>query len=143
MTDLMASLNVNESVTKTTTNRGTLTLENRINERAKEVVHEMLLEEFPNNYKKLENTTLLKVDKDNNLKTKNKKGEEIQPNFDFQGYCVLIPQDKTTIKNGKHTHSIDSGFRVGVMQTYLQGSKTTICEFVTIDGKKVSSIIKK
>ena len=143
MTDLMSKLNVKKPTTTTTTSKGLLTLESTINKRAKEVVHEMLLKEFPNNYKKVENTTLLKVDKDNNLKTKNKKGEEVQPSFDFEGYCVLIPQDKTTIKNGDHTHSIDSGFKVGVMETYLQGAKSTICEFVKIDGKKVSSIIKK
>ena len=140
---LLDKLNVKQPTITTTSSKGLLTLESTINKRAKEVVHEMLLKEFPSNYKKVEETTLLKVDKDNNLKTKNKKGEEVQPSFNFEGYCVLIPQDKTTIKNGDHTHSIDSGFKVGVMETYLQGAKSTICEYVKIDGKKVSTIIKK
>ena len=135
MTDLMSKLNIQET-TKTITSKGKTTLESQINSRAKEVVHEMLLKEFPNNYKKVEKSTLLKVDKDNKVKESN-------PTFDFNGWCVLIPQGKTTITSGKNIHSIDSGFKVGSMQTYLQGAKSTICEYVTIDGKKVSSIIKK
>ena len=136
MTDLMRKLNIQKSTTTTTSNSGKTTLESQINKRAKEVVHEMLKREFPNNYKKIERSTLLKVDKNNKVSDKT-------PCIDYEGFCVLIPQNKTTITSGTNTHSIDSGFKVGVMQTYLQGAKSTICEFVKIDGKKVSSIIKK
>ena len=61
MTDLMSKLNIQKSTT-TTSKSGTTTLESQINKRAKEVVHEMLLKEFPNNYKKIERSTLLKVE---------------------------------------------------------------------------------
>ena len=133
---LMDKLNIQKPTITTTSGNGKTTLESQINSRAKEVVHEMLLKEFPNNYKKIEKSTLLKVDKNN-------KVSEKTPCFDYEGYCVLIPQNKTTITSGTNTHSIDCGFKVGSMQTYLQGAKSTICEYVKIDGKKVSSILKK
>ena len=132
---LLGKLNIQKS-TKTTSSGRVSTLENQINKRLQEVAHEMLKREFSNNYKKIENSTLLKVNKDNQV-------SETTPTFDFNGWCVLIPQDRTTIKNGTHTHSIDCGFKVGILQSYLKGAKSTICEFVKIDGKKVSSIIKK
>ena len=74
-------------------------------------------------------------DKDNKVKD--------NPTFDFNGWCVLIPQGNTTITSGKNITTIDSGFKVGVMQTYLKGAKSTICEYVKINGKKVNSLIKK
>ena len=132
--DLLKSLNITKSTIKTTSNK-TTTLESLINKRSQEVVHEMLKKEFPDNYKKVENSTLLRVDKDNKVKD--------NPTFDFNGWCVLIPQGNTTITSGKNITTIDSGFKVGVMQTYLKGAKSTICEYVKIDGKKVSAIIKK
>ena len=132
--DLLKGLNITKSTIKTTSNN-TTTLENQINTRAKEVVHEMLKKEFPDNYKKVENSTLLRVDKDNKVKD--------NPTFDFNGWCVLIPQGNTTITSGKNITTIDSGFKVGVMQTYLKGAKSTICEYVKINGKKVNSLIKK
>ena len=49
MTDLMSKLNVKKSTITTTSSKGSLTLESKINDRAQEVVHEMLLKEFPNN----------------------------------------------------------------------------------------------
>jgi len=133
---LMDKLNIQKPTITTISGNGKTTLESKINGRAKEVVHEMLLKEFPDNYKKIEKSTLLKVDKDN-------KVNEKTPCFDYEGFCVLIPQGKTTITSGNKIESIDSGFKVGSMQTYLQGAKSTICEYVKIDGKKVSSIIKK
>ena len=54
MTDLMSKLNIQQPTKTTTSNSGKTTLESQINKRAKEVVHEMLLKEFPNNYKKIE-----------------------------------------------------------------------------------------
>ena len=68
MTDLMSKLNIQQPTKTTTSNSGKTTLESQINKRAKEVVHEMLLKEFPNNYKKIEKSTLLKVDKNNKVK---------------------------------------------------------------------------
>ena len=50
---LMSKLNIQKSTT-TTSKSGTTTLESQINKRAKEVVHEMLLKEFPSYYKKIE-----------------------------------------------------------------------------------------
>ena len=132
--DLLKSLNITKSTIKTTSNK-TTTLESLINKRSQEVVHEMLKKEFPDNYKKVENSTLLRVDKDNKVKD--------NPTFDFNGWCVLIPQGNTTITSGKNITTIDSGFKVGVMQTYLKGAKSTICEYVKINGKKVNSLIKK
>ena len=132
--DLLKSLNITKSTIKTTSNK-TTTLESLINKRSQEVVHEMLKKEFPDNYKKVENSTLFRVDKDNKVKD--------NPTFDFNGWCVLIPQGNTTITSGKNITTIDSGFKVGVMQTYLKGAKSTICEYVKINGKKVNSLIKK
>ena len=133
---LLDKLNIKPTAKSVKVNNNN-SIESQINSRLKEVAHDMLLKEFPNHYKKIENSTFLNVDKDNNLSTKK------QPTFNYDGYCVLIPQSNTTITNGKHTHKINEGFRVGFLQTYLKGAKSTICEYVTINGKQCTKLIKK
>ena len=133
---LLDKLNI-KPTTKSVKVNSNNSIESQINTRLKEVAHETLLKEFPDYYKEIENSTFLNVDKNNELSTKK------QPTFNYEGYCVLIPQSNTTIKNGKHIHKIDEGFRVGFLQTYLKGAKSTICEYVTINGKQCSKLIKK
>tara|TARA_Y100001938_G_C8025242_1_gene397630 strand:+ start:531 stop:950 length:420 start_codon:yes stop_codon:yes gene_type:complete len=133
---LLDALNIKQT-TKTTKVNTNNSIENQINTRLKEVAHETLLKEFPQYYKKIENSTFLNVDKNNELSKKK------EPTFNYEGFCVLIPQSNTTIKNGKHIHKIDEGFRVGFLQTYLKGAKSTICEYVTINNKKVTTFKKK
>ena len=133
---LLDALNIKQPTTTTRVNTNN-SIENQINTRLGEVAHDMLLKEFPQYYKKIENSTFLNVDKNNNISEKKK------PTFNYEGYCVLIPQSNTTIKNGEHTHKIDDGFRVGFVTSYLKGSKSTICEYVTINNKKVTTFKKK
>ena len=90
-----------------------------------ELVHNYLLETYPNLYVNLDTTTIIKQDKDGNVDALS----------DVSGYHLLVPiDDKVKIQNGKNELVLANAMRVSDPQIYLKGSKNHVVEFVKIGG---------
>ena len=115
-----------EKQAKTVTSSGATTQEGIIKKRLNEVLHETLLNEFPQFYKNIDTTTIVKNDSDNKSCKLN----------DVSGYRLLVPIDeKVEIKNNGNNLVMENAVRVASPQIYLQGIKNNVCEFVKIGGK--------
>ena len=105
---------------------GKTSLEGTIKKRINEVIHEMLLKEYPHLYKNLDTTQVVKQDTNGDVK-------DIK---DMQGYKLLIPMDeKVELKNGKNSIVLANAVRVADPQIYLQGIQHFVCEYVKIGGQ--------
>ena len=114
--------------TKSTTKRKakTSTIEGKIKARINEVIHETLLNEFPQYYHNLDTTTIMKQDKDGTLKDM----------MEDSGYRLLIPvNDKVILKNGNNKEVLANAVRVSDPQIYLKGIKNWVCEYIRLGGK--------
>ena len=115
-----------EKKTNAKSSNGKTTLEGTIKTRINEVIHEMLLKEYPHLYKELDTTQVIK---------QNAKGE-VTDIKDMQGYRLLIPMDdKVEVKNGDNKVVLANAVKVSDPQIYLQGIQNNVCEFVKIGGK--------
>ena len=115
-----------EKKTNAKSSNGKTTLEGTIKTRINEVIHEMLLKEYPHLYKELDTTQVIK---------QNAKGE-VTDIKDMQGYRLLIPMDdKVEVKNGDNKVVLANAVKVSDPQIYLQGIQHNVCEYVKIGGK--------
>ena len=115
-----------EKQVKSATTSGVTTQEGIIKKRINEVIHETLLNEFPQFYKNIDTTTIIKNDSDN-------KACKLS---DVSGYRLLVPiDDKVEIKNNGNNLVLENAVRVASPQIYLQGIKNHVCEYVKIGGK--------
>tara|TARA_R100001594_G_scaffold38518_1_gene69791 strand:- start:743 stop:1156 length:414 start_codon:yes stop_codon:yes gene_type:complete len=122
--DLYNLLNVDKQSKKTSSNQVT-SIEGKIKKRINEVIHETLLNEFPQYYKNIDTTTIAKSS-DGKLSNLN----------DVSGYRLLVPiDDKVEIENGSKKVTFENAVKVASPQIYLQGIKNNVCEYVKIGGK--------
>ena len=99
-------------------------LESQIKKRINEVIHETLLKEYPQLYKNLDTTTIVKS-----------KDGKLDKLTDISGYRLLIPiNESVSVENGKNKLTFKSCVKVSNPQIYLQGIKNNICEYVKIGG---------
>ena len=124
-TNLYKSLDFTRK-TNAKSNNGKTSLEGTIKARINEVIHEMLLKEYPHLYKNLDSTQVVKQDTNG----------DVQDIRDMQGYRLLIPiNDKVELKNGKNKVVIANAVKVADPQIYLQGIQHLVCEYVKIGGQ--------
>jgi hypothetical protein len=124
-TNLYKSLNFTRKTTAKS-NNGKSSLEGTIKARINEVIHEMLLKEYPHLYKNLDSTQVVKQDSNG----------DVQDIRDMQGYRLLIPiNDKVELKNGKDRVVLANAVKVADPQIYLQGIQHFVCEYVKIGGQ--------
>ena len=124
-TNLYESLGFSRKTTARSTN-GKTSLEGTIKARINEVIHEMLLKEYPHLYKNLDTTQVIKQDSKGGL-------TDIK---DMQGYRLLIPMnDKVEVKNGDNKVVLANAVKVADPQIYLQGIQHNVCEYIKIGGK--------
>ena len=115
-------LGVEKQTTKTSNNNNSL--ESQIKKRINEVIHETLLKEYPQLYKNLDTTTIVKS-----------KDGKLDKLTDISGYRLLIPiNESVSVENGKNKLTFKSCVKVSNPQIYLQGIKNNICEYVKIGG---------
>ena len=115
-------LGVEKQTTKTSNNNNSL--ESQIKKRINEVIHETLLKEYPQLYKNLDTTTIVKS-----------KDGKLDKLHDISGYRLLIPvNESVSVENGKNKLTFKSCVKVSNPQIYLQGIKNNICEYVKIGG---------
>tara|TARA_Y100001938_G_scaffold143872_1_gene217383 strand:- start:1443 stop:1892 length:450 start_codon:yes stop_codon:yes gene_type:complete len=136
-TSLLKKLGVKKSsnVVKSVTEKSSI--EKQINADLVKAGHEMLLKKYPQYYVSVENLDITKIDVDGNLKV-NDNNEVLEKKH--SGYVILIPQDNTEIKHNKSVIKLDKSFRCGFLTSYLKDSKTSIVEYVKINGKKCTTI---
>ena len=124
-TNLYKSLDFTRKTTAKSSS-GKTSLEGTIKTRINEVIHEMLLKEYPHLYKNLDTTQVIK---------QNAKGE-VTDIKDMQGYRLLIPMDdKVELKNGSNKVVLANAVKVADPQIYLQGIQHLVCEYVKIGGQ--------
>ena len=122
--DLYSMLNVDKQTTKTSKNNNT-SLEGTIKKRINEVIHETLLNEFPQYYKNIDSTTI--------VKSKDCKLDKLT---EVNGYKLLVPMDEQVeVQNNGNRIVLEHAVRVASPQIYLQGVKNNVCEYVKIGGK--------
>jgi hypothetical protein len=121
--DLYKTLGVEKQTIKTSNNNNN-SLESQIKKRINEVIHETLLKEYPQLYKNLDTTTIVKS-----------KDGKLDKLHDISGYRLLIPvNESVSVENGKNKLTFKSCVKVSNPQIYLQGIKNNICEYVKIGG---------
>jgi hypothetical protein len=121
--DLYKSLGVEKQTIKASNNNNN-SLESQIKKRINEVIHETLLKEYPQLYKNLDTTTIVKS-----------KDGKLDKLHDISGYRLLIPiNESVSVENGKNKLTFKSCVKVSNPQIYLQGIKNNICEYVKIGG---------
>ena len=122
--DLYSMLNVDKQTTKTSKNNNT-SLEGTIKKRINEVIHETLLKEFPQYYKNIDSTTIVKS-----------KDGKLDKLTEVNGYKLLVPMDEQVeVQNNGNRIVLEHAVRVASPQIYLQGVKNNVCEYVKIGGK--------
>ena len=50
----------------------------------------------------------------------------------ISGDCIVIPNGKVKLQNGKSVETLNTSFKVGEFQTYIKGIKNQVCEFVKV-----------
>jgi len=114
-----------EKAKRTTSGSTPTSISGKIKKELNDLVHNHLVENYPDFYVNLDTTTIIKQDKDGNVDALN----------DVSGYHLLTPlDDKVKIRNGKNELVLANAMRVSDPQIYLKGSKNHIVEFVKIGG---------
>ena len=122
--NLYEILNVEKQTSKTSNNNKS-SLESQIKSRINQVIHETLLKEFPQYYKNIDTTTIVKA-----------SDGELTKLSDTQGYKLLVPIDEQVeVSNGDKKVVMKQAVKVASPQIYLQGIKNNLCEYVKIGGK--------
>ena len=116
---LRDKLNIKQT-TKTTSNKGT-SIESKLNQFS---YNEMIKALKNNDELKQYLVTLDKVDvfqqvKDDEVSVKTISGE-----------CIVIPNGKVKLQNGKSVETLNTSFKVGEFQTYIKGIKNQVCEYI-------------
>jgi hypothetical protein len=115
-----------EKATAKATTSGVTTIEGTIKKGINEAVHNYLLENYPQYYKNLDQTIIVKNDADNG-KAQVKE---------ISGYHLLVPiGESVEVANGSNKVVMENAVRVASPQIYLQGVKNNVSEFVKIGGK--------
>ena len=68
---------------------------------------------------KLDNVDVFQQLKDDEVSVKSISGE-----------CIVIPNGKVKLQNGKSVETLNTSFKVGEFQTYIKGIKNQVCEFI-------------
>ena len=122
--NLYEGLGIDRNTTKSTSNNVTTT-EGKIKKEINQVVHDFLLKTYPQYYKNLDTTTIIKQDKTG----------DVDGLSDISGYTLLVPIDgEGKIKNGNNKMVLAHALKVADPQIYLKGIKNHVCEFVKIGG---------
>ena len=48
----------------------------------------------------------------------------------ISGDCIVIPNGKVKLQNGKSVETLNTSFKVGEFQTYIKGIKNQVCEYI-------------
>ena len=114
-----------EKAKRTTSGTTPTSQSGKIKKELNDLIHNFLLENYPDFYINLDSTTIIKQDKDGNV-------DELR---DVSGYHLLTPiDDKVKIRNGKNELVLANAMRVSDPQIYLKLSKNHIVEYVKIGG---------
>ena len=119
MNSLRNKLNIKQT-SKTTSNKSS-SVEHRLNSFCFSVMMKALKED-----KELSKylVTLDKVDVFQQV-----KDDEVSVKT-ISGDCIVIPNGKVKLQNGKSVETLDTSFKVGEFQTYIKGIKNQVCEFI-------------
>ena len=49
---------------------------------------------------------------------------------DVGGECIVIPTTNVTFKHGDKVHTLDTAFKVGTIQSYIEGIAKQVIEFI-------------
>ena len=114
--------------TKKTVTSGKVSLGKQIANELYEVCNEYLRKEYPNNFKDITGTQIIKTN------TKTKKSEV----FTINGERLLFPLDDsvevTHAESGK-TLTMDNPCSINELKIYAEGKNSQVGEYITIGGK--------
>lgn len=125
---LLTKLNIKPTTT-TTVKGGVLSLEKQINNILKKACLKAI-KEHPE-FKKY----LVNVEKTNVFKQITKDGKKVVELETIQGEVIAIPCEKVELENGTNKETLDTAFKVGTIQTYIDGITKKYVEYIKIVKK--------
>jgi len=125
---LLDKLNIKPTTT-TTVKGGVLSLEKQINNILKKACLKAI-KEHPE-FKKY----LVNVEKTNVFKQITKDGKKVVELETIQGEVIAIPCEKVELENGTNKETLDTAFKVGTIQTYIDGITKKYVEYIKIVKK--------
>ena len=119
MSSLRDKLNIKQS-TKTTSNKNA-SVEHKLNQFCYNAMIKALKQndELKKYLVTLDNVDVFQQVKDDEVSVKSISGE-----------CIVIPNGKVKLQNGKSVETLNTSFKVGEFQTYIKGIKNQVCEFI-------------
>ena len=124
--NLLSSLKFKRTLT-TQRKSGSLSLEGKIKKEINVLIHDFLLKEYPNLYKDLDSTQVVKV---------KSKTDTVEDVIDVSGYRLLIPtSEDVNVEHEGNRVVFKNALMVASPQIYLQGIKNHRCEYVKIGGQ--------
>ena len=123
---LLDKLGVKKSI-KTTSKGGSKTLEKQINEVIKEACKDAIKNhpEFKKYLVNLKKTDVFK-------QVTKKDGTKVIELESIQGEVIAIPCEDVELTNETNKHKLDTCFKVGTIQTYIDGITKKYVEFINI-----------
>jgi len=125
---LLDKLNIKPTTT-TTVKGGVLSLEKQINNILKKACLKAI-KEHPE-FKKY----LVNVEKTNVFKQITKDGKKVVELETIQGEVIAIPCEKVELENGTNKETLDTAFKVGTIQTYIDGITKKYVEYIKVVKK--------
>ena len=125
---LLDKLNI-QTTTTTTVKGGVLSLEKQINNVLKKACLKAI-KEHPE-FKKY----LVNVEKTNVFKQITKDGKKVVELETIQGEVIAIPCEKVELENGTNKETLDTAFKVGTIQTYIDGITKKYVEYIKVVKK--------
>ena len=119
MSSLRDKLNIKQA-SKTTSNKGS-SVEHRLNQFCYNAMINALKQndELKQYLVTLDNIDVFQQVNDNEVKVKTISGD-----------CIVIPNGKVKLQNGKSIETLNTSFKVGEFQTYIKGIKNQVCEYI-------------
>ena len=116
---LRDKLNIKQT-TKTTSNKNA-SIEHKLNQFCYNAMIKALKQndELRQYLVTLDNVDVFQQVKDDEVSVKSISGE-----------CIVIPNGKVKLQNGKSIETLNTSFKVGEFQTYIKGIKNQVCEFI-------------
>ena len=124
--NLLDKLGVKKAI-KTTSKGGSKTLEKQINEVFKNACTDAIKThpEFKKYFVDLKKTDVFK-------QTSKKDGTKVIELESIQGEVIAIPCEDVELTNETNKHTLDTCFKVGTIQTYIDGITKKYVEFINI-----------
>ena len=121
MNNLRSKLNIKQS-TKTTSNKNA-SVEHKLNQFCYNAMIKALKQndELKKYLVTLDNVDVFQQLKDDEVSVKSISGE-----------CIVIPNGKVKLQNGKSVETLNTSFKVGEFQTYIKGIKNQVCEYIKV-----------